>query len=70
MVLTGIGPGSRNELTAAIGENQKELKLALPPRLLQDPQRVTFKRMGLTDNSDRVWKVLEMGSVSCGPLTP
>jgi len=63
MVLSGIGPGCRNKLAATIGENQKELQLALATRSFQDGQRLAFEWMGLTNDRGGFESLFETGSV-------
>jgi hypothetical protein len=59
-----VGPISRNQGFAAIGQDQDEEEPTFAMHRPENLERAAFERMANTDNSDRLGKVLMMGSVS------
>jgi hypothetical protein len=58
-----IRPGCWNQRFASIGQDQHKPQLALPIGMLQNLQRLTFKRMMWTNDSDVTRKLVKVGSV-------
>jgi len=59
-----VGPISRNQRFAAIGQDQDEKETTFAVHRPENVERAAFERMANTDNSDRLGKMLMMGSVS------
>ena len=65
-----ICPGSRNEQGTAVRQHQDQLKLTPAAHPAGEPKRAALQRMAGPHNSDRRREAIEVGSVSCLPLTP
>ena len=59
-----VGPIGGNQRFTAIGQDQDEKEPTFAMHRPENVERAAFERMANADNSDRLGKVLMMGSVS------
>jgi len=62
-----IGPIGRNQRFTAIGQDQKEKEPTFPMHRPENVEGPAFERVASTENSDLLWEVLMMGSMSWVP---
>ena len=58
-----VRPGCRNERTRTVREDENQIELAVTPHPAKQRQRLAFKRVAGSDDSDRGRIPLEVGSV-------
>ena len=62
-----VGPIGGNQRFTAIGQDQDEKELTLPMHRPENVEGPAFERVASTENSDLLWEVLMMGSMSWVP---
>src|SRR5438552_5762255 len=58
-----VRPRGGDERTRTVGEDENQIELAVTPHPAEQPQRLAFKRVAGSDDSDRGRIPLEVGSV-------
>ena len=64
-----VGPGGRNERSAAVRQDDQHEQDAPPLDAVDHAERLAFERMTLANNGHLSRNIAEMGSVSCLPST-
>ena len=65
-----VSPGRWDERTRAVGKDQNEIQLAMAPHPAKQRERLALQWMAVSDDLDRRWIALEVGSVlpfRCSP---
>jgi hypothetical protein len=64
-----VGPHGRDHQVAAVRQHDDQLQPTAAPHPPHQPKRAALPRMPSPDDPHRRRKAIEMGSVSCLPLT-